>query len=126
LNSNKIIFKNESYQIVGKCYDVFNHLGPGFLEILYKDALEYEFGKAGIKFERERKYCVKYKNIILPHHFYADFVVDDKIILEVKSVSSMPDEFIARCINYLKVSGNRLALLVNFGQVELKYMRIVV
>ncbi|NEN21952.1 GxxExxY protein [Cryomorpha ignava] len=118
-------YKEESYVIIGKCMEVHNNLGPGFLEIVYKDALEYEFYTADIPYEREKKYEVNYKGIILPHSFYADFVVFDKIILEVKAVRAMPDEYIALSINYLKVSGNELALLVNFGELRLNSKRIV-
>jgi len=122
---DKIIYKEESYQIIGKCMEVHNNLGAGFLEIVYKDALEYEFRKAGIAYEREKQYEVNYKGIILPHKFYADFVIYDKIILEVKAISSISDEFIAQAINYLKVSANQLALIVNFGELKLSYKRIV-
>lgn len=121
----ELIYKEESYEIIGKCMKVNNNLGPGFLEIVYKDALEYEFRKAGIPFEREKEYIVHYEDIILPHKFYADFVVYDKIILEVKGVSAIAEEFIAQSINYLKVSGNKLALLVNFGELKLNYRRLV-
>lgn len=124
-NIEKIIFKEESYQIIGRCMEVHNNLGAGFLEIVYKDALEMEFRKANIPFEREKMYDVNYKGIILPHKFYADFVVFDKIILEVKGVSGISDEFIAQAMNYLKVSGNQLALIVNFGELKLNYKRIV-
>ncbi|MFW6277736.1 MAG: GxxExxY protein [Prolixibacteraceae bacterium] len=120
-----LIFKEESYEIIGKCFEVHNQLGPGFLEIVYKDALELEFRKAGIPYEREKEYLVNYKGTILPHKFYADFVVFDSIILEVKAVSAIIDEFVARSINYLKISENKLALLVNFGELKLKYQRIV-
>ncbi len=122
---NELIYKEESYEIIGKCMEVHNNLGAGFLEIVYKDALEWEFKKAGIPYEREKKYEVNYKGIILPHKFYADFVVYDKIILEIKSVSSIADEFVAQAINYLKVSNNKLALIVNFGELKLNYKRIV-
>ena len=70
-------------------------------------------------------YDVNYKGTILPHKFYADFVVFDKIILEVKGVSGIADEFIAQALNYLKVSSNQLALIVNFGELKLNYKRIV-
>lgn len=120
-----IIYKEESYQIIGKCLEVHNHLGAGFLEIVYKDALQYEFNKAQIPFEREKMYDVNYKGFILPHKFYADFVLYDKIILEVKGVSCLTDEFTAQCLNYLKVSGTKLALLVNFGELKLNYRRMV-
>ena len=122
---SELIYKEESYQIIGKCLDVHNNLGAGFLEIVYKDALEYEFRKAGIPYEREKEYTVNYKDIILPHKFYADFVVFDKIIIEIKAVSGIADEFVAQAINYLKVSGNQLALIVNFGELRLNSKRIV-
>lgn len=92
---------------------------------MYKDALEYEFRKKAIQYEREKEYLVRYKELILPHRFFADFVVLDKIILEVKAVSSLPNESIARAINCLKISGNRLGLVVNFGTDELVYKRLV-
>ena len=119
-----LLYKTESFAIIGKCFEVHNNLGAGFLEIVYKDALEYEFKKAEIPYDREKEYKVNYKGIILPHRFYADFVVFDKIILEVKGVSGIADEFIAQAINYLKVSGNKLALVVNFGDIKLNYKRI--
>lgn len=120
-----LILKEEAYKIIGICMEVHNNLGHGFLEIVYKDALEYEFRKANILYEREKQYEVNYKGIILPHKFYADFIVFDQIILEVKAVSAFNDAFTAQCINYLKVSNNRLALLANFGTLKLNYKRIV-
>lgn len=120
-----IIYKTESFNIIGLCMEVHNNLGKGFLEIVYKDALEYEFNKNNIPFEREKEYSVNYKNIILPHKFYADFVLFDKIILEVKGMAGIADEHIAQAINYLKVSGCKLGLIVNFGQLSLQYKRVV-
>jgi GxxExxY protein len=105
--------------------EVHNNLGAGFLEIVYKDALEYEFNKNNIPYEREKEYMVHYKNIILPHKFYADFVVFDKIILEVKCMNGIIDEHIAQTLNYLKVSNNRLGLIVNFGKEKLQSKRII-
>jgi GxxExxY protein len=120
-----IIYKEESYKIIGKCIEVHKHLGKGFLEVVYKDALEYEFQKEGIAFEREKEYSVKYKDIILPHKFYADFVVMDKIILEVKSCKNLVDEHTAQVLNYLAISNNKLGLLVNFGRDLLEHKRFV-
>lgn len=122
---DNIIYKEESFKIIGICMEVHNNLGAGFLEIVYKDALEWEFKKAGIQFEREKEYTVNYKGVILPHKFYADFVVFDKIILEVKGISGITDEHIAQGLNYLKVSQNKLALIVNFGELKLNYKRII-
>lgn len=96
--------------------EVHNNLGAGFLEIVYKDALEYELKKAEIPYKREQEYHIKYKGIILPHKFYADFVIMDKIILEVKAAKEIEDKFIAQAINYLKVSNNKLAIIVNFAK----------
>ncbi|HLF32618.1 MAG TPA: GxxExxY protein [Cyclobacteriaceae bacterium] len=121
----EIIYKDESYKIIGICMEVHNHLGPGFLEVVYKDALEYEFQKAKIPFEREKEYVVHYRGITLRRKFYADFVVFDKIILEVKAVSGIADDFIALAINYLKVSRNKLAIIANFGEIKFKHKRVV-
>lgn len=105
---------------------IHNYLGHGFSEIVYKDALEIEFRKAGIFYEREKEYEVIYKGIVLPHKFYADFVIDETIILEIKGKNQIADTDIAQAINYLKVSENKLALIVNFGESRLNYKRIVV
>ena len=120
-----IIYKDESYQVISKCFEVHNALGHGFLEVVYKDALEIVFKQDAIPYEREKEYDVWFRNILLPHRFYSDFVVLDKIILEVKCVASLTDSHIAQTINYLKVSGNKLALLVNFGRGKLEHKRLV-
>lgn len=120
-----LVYKDESYNIIGLCMEVHNQLGHGFSEIVYKDALEFELVTNKISFEREKQYPVYYKGILLEHKFYADFVVYDKIILEVKCVKSLADEHISQCINYLKVSGNQLALLVNFARGKLEYKRVI-
>lgn len=119
------IQKDETYEIIGLCMEVHNNLGPGFLEIVYKDALEYELNKKGIFYEREKKYSVEYKDTILPHHFYADFVIFDSIILEVKAASELTKDHSAQTINYLKVSSNKVGLLVNFCESKLNYKRFI-
>jgi GxxExxY protein len=78
---NDYLFKDENYQIVGILFEVHKNLGKGFSEIVYKDALEYEFNKNNIPFEREKEFKVKYKDTFLKHKFYADFVVFNTIIL---------------------------------------------
>lgn len=120
----KFPFKMETYKILGLCMEVHNNLGHGFLEIVYKDALEIEFKRNQIPFEREKEYPVNYKGILLPHRFFADFIVYEKIILEVKGVNGIHDEHIAQAINYLKVSKNQVALIVNFGEPKLTFKRI--
>lgn len=104
---------------------VHRELGHGFLEIIYKDALTIEFKNDNIPFERERGYDVYYSGVLLPHKFYADFVVYENIILEIKSGTGLADEHIAQTINYLKVSGCKVGLLINFGRTKLEYKRLV-
>lgn len=115
----------ETYKIVGLCMEVHNNLGKGFSEIVYKDALEIELRDSDILYEREKEYSVNYKGIVLPHKFYADFVVFDTVILEIKSVQHIVDEHIAQTLNYLKVSQNKVALIVNFNNDKLQYKRLV-
>lgn len=122
---SNIIYKSESYKIMGIMFDIHSNLGKGFSEIVYKDAIEYELEKSLIFFEREKEYNVKYKDIFLKHKFYADFVLFDKIILEVKCCNSISDSHIAQAMNYLKVSSNKLAIIVNFNNNSLEYKRIV-
>lgn len=124
-NMSKIIYKSESYSIVGALFNVYNNLGSGFSEVVYKDALEYEFKLLNIPFEREKEYNITYKDIILKHKFYADFVVYDKIILEIKSTTNLHDKHLAQCINYLKVSKCKLAILANFHEDLLDHRRII-
>ncbi len=121
----EIIYKEESYAIIGALFNVYNHLGSGFSEIVYKDALELEFNSLNIPYEREKEYKVSYKGKVLPHKFYADFVVSKKIILEIKAIENIHDRHISQCINYLKVSENRLAIIANFHRDLLDHKRIV-
>jgi GxxExxY protein len=117
--------KNESYRIIGICMEVHRILGKGMLEIVYKDAIEYELRKKKIPYEREKKYEVDYKGVILPHCFYADFVVYNKIILEVKAQKGIVDEHYKRVINYLAISKCKIGLIINFGEDSLVTKRIV-
>lgn len=80
---DEYLYREESYKIVGILFEVHKHLGKGFSEIVYKDALEFEFEANGIPFQREKEFMVNYKNTTLKHKFYDDFVVFDKIILEI-------------------------------------------
>lgn len=120
-----LINQNETYKIIGACMEVHSILGSGFLEVVYKDALEIELQKRNIPFTREMKYGVNYKGILLNHNFFADFVVFGTIILEIKCLKNINDAHIAQAINYLKVSSNRVALVINFGEERLVYKRII-
>ena len=117
--------QKECYQIIGVCMEVHRILGKGLLEIVYKDAIEYEFNNLKIPYEREKKYEVEYKEIILPHPFFADFVVFDNIILEVKAQKGIVDAHYSWVINYLTISECPIGLIVNFGEKSLITKRIV-
>jgi GxxExxY protein len=121
----EIILKDESYQLIGICMEIHREMGIGFKEVLYKDALELELKQNGISYTREQKYNVSYKGVVLPHHYYADFVVFDSIILEIKSTPFIVNGFVAQTINYLKASGLKLGIIVNFGEKSLAYKRVV-
>lgn len=124
--NSKLILKDEAYEIVGICMDIHNLLGHGFLEVVYKDAIEHELISRQIAFERERPYAIEFKGVLLPHKFYADFVILDNIILEVKATEGgLAHAHFAQTLNYLKVSGCKLGLLVNFGRRRLEYKRFV-
>lgn len=105
--------------------EVHKNLGAGLLEIVYKDALEYEFKSNKIIYCREKAYNVVYKDIVLDHKFYADFVVMESIILEVKAVNKIIDEHIKQTLNYLALSKCKLALIANFGNSSYEFKRLV-
>jgi GxxExxY protein len=105
------IYKEENYKTVGILFEVHKNLGKGFSEIVYKDAIEYEFQQQNIPYNREKEFSVSYKDTILNHKFYADFVVYGKIILEIKTVECFNNSHFNQCLNYLKVSKNKFANL---------------
>jgi GxxExxY protein len=117
--------KEENYTIVGLCMEVHRILGPGLLEIVYKDALEIEFRNNNIPFEREKEFFIEYKGVILPHKFYADFIVYDEIILEVKSIKEISNEHIAQTINYMKLAESQIGIIANFQNKSLIHKRLV-
>ena len=119
------IYREENYAIVGILFEVHKNLGKGFSEIVYKDAIEFELQQNNIPYQREKEFAVIYKNTTLKHKFYADFVVYDKIILEIKTVDCFNNSHYNQCLNYLKVSKNKLAMLANFNLVSLEYKRII-
>jgi len=117
--------KDETDAIIRYGFEVYNTLGFGFLEIVYKDALEHEFKQNDILFEREKEYIVHYKDIILKHRFFADFIVFNAVILEVKAKEGIANDDMSRAINYLKCSNCKVGLILNFGRNKLEIKRIV-
>src|ERR1700740_1037613 len=93
-----------TYEIIGACFDVYNELGRGVLEAVYKDALEYELRKRNVQFTRERKFEIHYKEVVLPHFYVADFIIENQVVLEVKALQGAADENKKQVINYLAIS----------------------
>ena len=121
-----IICKEESYRIVGAAFKVYNNLGYGFLESVYQEALEIEFQRQCIPYEREKELKIQYDGVVLKQTYKADFVCFGKIIVELKAVSALDDAHRAQVYNYLHATGYRLGLLLNFGSSdELENQRII-
>ena len=122
---NKIVHKDESFNIIGAAMEVHKVVGCGFTEPLYQDALEEELRLRDIPFEREKTYHFTYKGKRLDKIFRPDFVCYNKVIVELKTVADFTDEHYAQVYNYLKATGMGLGLLINFGKKSLEYKRIL-
>jgi GxxExxY protein len=121
-----LIFKEESYRIVGACFEVYKEMGCGFLEAVYQECLELEFAAQGIPVQPQAELALRYKGKLLKQKYIPDFILLEKIVLEIKAVSELTDEHRAQVLNYLKATGYRLGLLVNFGHYpKLEWERIV-
>jgi len=120
----EILFKELSFAIIGGAMEVHNQLGPAFLEVVYQKALALEFTLRGILFEEQKVLPVHYKGQLVGE-YKADFVVDGKIIIEIKSVASLAKAHEAQALHYLAATGLQLAIILNFGAPSLQYKRIV-
>ena len=125
MEETKILYKEESYKIIGACMKVHRELGSGFLEAVYEEALKKEFVNLGIPFKSQVKLYVFYEGQQLKKYYIADFMCYDKIILELKSVSQVPVAFYAQIKNYLTATKKELGMLINFGQSSLVYKRVL-
>ena len=117
---DELIYKEETYEIIGACMEVHRELGPGFLEGVYQEALMEEFSVREIPANREAKLEITYKGKILDKHYYADFICYDKIVIEIKAVNDLLPDHMAQLFNYLKATGAKLGLLINFGSALIK------
>lgn len=122
---NTFYYKEETYNIRGAIFAVHKELGNGFLERVYQDALEFEFQARGIPYEREKEIQIIYKGKPLGEPYRADFVCYGKIIIELKAVEELQGTHRSQVINYLKATGMKLGLLVNFGEELANIERIV-
>ncbi len=120
-----ILFKDESYAIIGACIKVHTELGAGFLEAVYQEALEKEFTKRNIPFLRQPKLSIFFDGEMLNKYYVADFFCYDSIVLELKATSYLAEFNIKQLQNSLKASKQRLGILINFGTPSLTYKRIL-
>ncbi len=111
----EIVFKDESYAIMGACFEVYKEMGCGFLEAVYQECLALEFGFQDIPFREQEELELSYKQNTLSQKYVPDFICHDKIIVEIKAVTQFDDTHRAQVHNYLKSTGYKLGLLVNFG-----------
>jgi GxxExxY protein len=118
--------QKETDLIIKLALEVHKNLGAGFLEIVYKDAMSYEFNEYDFLYQREKEFDIKYKKAILNHKFYADFVLFEIVIVEIKAKQGgIAEEDLAQTINYLKVSGCKVGLIFNFAASKLQIKRVV-
>jgi len=121
---SELIFADTTYKVRGAIFAVYNTLGPGHKEIVYQKALEKELEAQKIPFVREQILDVKYRNFKVGKYI-PDFIVDNKVIIELKAVEFMPKIYESQLIHYLKTTGFEVGLLVNFGQPKLVIKRLV-
>ena len=120
------MIENEiSYKIRGIIFDIYNNLGPGLYESVYEEILAFELSKANLKFSRQMQLPVTWKGLIMDHGFRADIIVENKVIIEIKSVEIIANVHHKQLLTYLRVSDLRLGLLVNFNSEPLYIKRIV-
>lgn len=126
MNETEIMYEDESYKIIGACFEAYNEIGSGFLEAVFQECLEIEFEERGIPFVARQKMQLRYKNRPLKSVYIPDFVCYGKIIVELKELFELTGEHRAQVHNNLKGTGHPLGLLVNFGKYpKLQSERIV-
>ena len=109
-----------TYQIRGAIWDVYNDLGPGLLESVYEEALCYELELRGLKVERQKPVPINYKGNVLKTDLRLDLLIEDKVIIELKSVEELKPVFFKQTKTYLKLMNKHIGLLVNFGEYDMK------
>jgi GxxExxY protein len=121
---SELILKDESFAVIGACFEVYNELGPGFLEAVYHEALEHEFADRGVPFTSKPRLLIRFKSHTLTTPYEADFLCFEQIVLEIKSARDVDPKHEAQIIHYLRATDLQLGILVNFGHhPDLQYKR---
>ncbi len=114
-----------TYEIIGAAMEVHATLGPGFLESVYQEAFAIELLSRKIPFDTEKRIDIIYKGVKFEKHFVADFICDNHVIVEIKALSALTNEHQAQVLNYLKATGIKVGLLINFGSNSLEHKRLI-
>ena len=120
----ELLYKELTFAVIGAAMEVHKFLGPGFLEAVYQSALARELTLRGIAFEQQVRLPVSYKDVLVGEYI-ADFIIDGKLIVEIKAVSNFNSQHQAQAMHYLAATGLRLALLLNFGARSLEHRRVI-
>jgi GxxExxY protein len=122
----EVLYREESYLVMGACFEVYREMGCGFLEAVYQECLGIEFGLQSIPFQSQLELPLRYKQHDLSQKYHPDFVCFDKIVLEIKSVAGLTDRHRAQVHNYLCATGYRLGIIANFNHhPKLEWERII-
>ena len=120
-----LLYKDEVFDIIGAAIEVHKRLGHGFLEAVYQEAFEIELNKKAIIYEKEKRLSIMYRGNKLNKYYIADFVCFNKIIVELKAINKLSNDNYAQVLNYLKVTGYKVGVLLNFGSKSLEYKRLI-
>ena len=115
VRTSELLYANEAFQIRGAAFEVYRAMGPGYLEAVYQECLEIEFARRGVAFETGRALTLTYRGQPLRQKYVTDFVCYDRIVIELKATRRVAPEHRAQTINYLRATGMKLGLLINFG-----------
>lgn len=123
---NKLLYSDITEKIIGSSFEVHKFLGNGFQEVIYQRALAYEMNKCGLNFVREIEQDIYYKDLHEPiGQRRADFVVEGKVLVELKALIKLEDVHLAQALNYLKAYKLDVGLLINFGSKSLEFKRLI-
>ncbi len=111
----KLLYADETYKILGACFEVYKRMGCGFLEPVYQECLEIEFNLQEMSFTAQKELILEYRGKRLKQTYKPDFICFEKIVVEIKAVSNLIDEHRAQLLNYLHATGYKVGLLINFG-----------